>query len=232
LIAQQETNDTISHVLMLDADEFIQDTLFTEQPQSFLNDTDIFVVEEDSLIISGEIVPVNIPDDSSEKFHSPHRASMFASVIPGLGQFYNKKYWKIPILLGGIGGVAYAVSFNSERYSYYRNAYRDFIIRDPANKSYLDIIEGTFITEEQIYNDYQQWFRDYLNNSKRRFKRFRDISYASVAAVYLISIIDATIDAHFYYFDISDDLSLKIVPTCFYIAGNQSGIGLNMKIIF
>jgi hypothetical protein len=231
LAAQHELNDTIPHRLKTDSEIITRDTLVAV-PQYFSNDTVYHVSQEDSLIISGEIVPAIFPD-TSEKIQSPHRASMYASVIPGLGQFYNKKYWKIPILFGGIGGVAYALSFNSERYGYYRNAYRDFIIRDPANKSYLEIIKGTIITEESIYNENQQWFRDYLNSSKKRFKRYRDISYASVVAVYLISIIDATIDAHFYYFNISDDLSFKIEPAYLYIDGYQTGtIGFNMKFIF
>ena len=198
------------------------------------NDSAYHVFHIDStatIVLSEEIIIVVLPE-SGEKYQSPHRASMYAAVIPGLGQVYNKKYWKLPILFDGIGGVAYAISFNSERYSYYRNAYRDFIIRDPANKSYLDIIQGTPITEERLYTDYQQWFRDYLNNSKRRFKRYRDISYAGMVAVYLVSLIDASVDAHFYYFDISDDLSFKIEPA-FQLEGYHGGvIGFNMKFNF
>ena len=223
-------NDSISTIYSLPTFEddstsnvYIPKTIFTTEENS----------DNDSIpFISGEIVHITIPDPS-EKFQSPHRASMYASIIPGLGQFYNKKYWKIPILFGGIGGVAYAISFNSERYNYYRGAYRDFIIRDPANKSYLEIIQGTPITEERIYGDAQQWFRDYLNNSKNRFKRYRDISYAGMVFVYMISIIDASIDAHFYYFDMSDDLSFMIEPAYFHLNGDIGGaFGINLKLTF
>ncbi|MCL2073840.1 MAG: DUF5683 domain-containing protein [Marinilabiliaceae bacterium] len=236
----------------LPAQIFPSDTLFANDSISTFYDT--YPTEEDSIssvyvpkviftpdddfhndsinIISGEIVVVTLPD-TDEKLHSPHRASMFSAIIPGVGQIYNKKYWKIPILFGGIGGVAYAISFNSERYSYYRGAYRDFIIRDPANKSYLEIIEGTVITEERIYGDAQQWFRDYLNNSKNRFKRYRDISYAGMVFVYVINIIDASIDAHFYYFDVSDDLSFTIEPAYFHFNGDIGGaFGLSLKLNF
>ena len=216
----------------LSANIFSNDTI----PHSLSGDSTVFVpyyLDNDTIhIIAGEIVQVIIPE-KEEKYHSPHRASMYSAIIPGAGQFYNKKYWKIPILYGGIGGVAYAISFNSERYNYYRGAYRDFIIRDPANKSYLEIIQGTVMTEERIYGDAQQWFRDYLNNSKNRFKRYRDISYAVMVFVYLINIIDASIDAHFYYFDMSDDLSFVIEPTYFHFNTDLGGaFGLSFRFTF
>ena len=216
MVAQDFSNDSISNIYV---------------PEPYIYIEEEYETRDTIVVVSGRIV--DVPEQTSEKFHSPHRASMYAAVIPGLGQIYNKQYWKIPILFGGIGGVAYALSFNSERYSYYRNAYRDFIIRDPANKSYLEIIEGTYITEELIYSTYEQWFRDYLNNSRKRFRRYRDMSYAGVVAVYLISIIDASIDAHFYYFDISDDLSFLIKPTYFDLDRYSIGaFGLTMRLNF
>ena len=241
IIAQVILNDTINNFFNVDStfqtiDSIEEDSISNDSisnvyiPEPFIYPED-FEERNRVVIISGEVV--NVPQQEDEKFHSPHRASMFAAVIPGLGQIYNKQYWKIPILVGGIGGVTYALSFNSERYSYYRNAYRDFIIRDPANKSYLEILEGTFITEELITTQYEQWFRDYLNNSRKRFRRYRDMSYAGVVAVYLISIIDASIDAHFYYFDISDNLSFLIEPAYFHIDSNIGGaLGLSMKLNF
>ena len=178
-------------------------------------------------------IVVQIPQGKAdEKYHSPHRASMYAAIFPGLGQAYNKQYWKIPLVFGGFGGVAYAISFNSERYNYYRGAYRDFIIRDPANKSYLDILKGTNIDEAYIYSN-ADWFQRYLNNSKQRFKRYRDLSYAGLVAWYLITIIDASIDAHFYYFDVSDDLSFQIDPTYMHINNDIGGaVGLQLRITF
>ena len=178
-------------------------------------------------------VVVQIPQGKAdEKYHSPHRASMYAAIFPGLGQAYNKQYWKIPIVFGGFGVAAYAISFNSERYNYYRGAYRDFIIRDPANKSYLDILKGTNIDETYIYNN-ADWFQRYLNNSKQRFKKYRDLSYAGLVAWYLLTIIDASIDAHFYYFDVSDDLSFQIDPTYMHINSDIGGtVGLQLRITF
>jgi len=235
IIAQTILNDTVNHVFSVDS-TYLTNNVIVEDSISNIYIPEPFIYSEDDdnevvYVVSGEIVTVTEP--TSEKFHSPHRASMYAAVIPGLGQIYNRQYWKLPILFGGIGGVVYAFSFNSERYGYYRNAYRDFIIRDPANKSYLEILEGTNITEEMIYTQYEQWFRDYLNNSRKRFRRYRDISYAGIVAVYLISIIDASIDAHFYYFDISDNLSFLIEPAYFHFDSNIGiALGLSMKLNF
>ena len=221
---------------LLSAQTVIGDTIFLDLPHDtvsirHISDTTIVVVSDSIAQISGEVITIP-PIKSDEKFHSPHRASMYAAIFPGLGQFYNKKYWKIPIVFGGFGGAAYAISFNSERYNYYRGAYRDFIIRDPANKSYLDILKGTNIDEAYIYSN-ADWFQRYLNNSKQRFKRYRDLSYAGLVAWYLITIIDASIDAHFYYFDVSDDLSFQIDPTYIHINSDIGGaVGLKLRITF
>lgn len=161
---------------------------------------------EEVSIKSSEII------QSSYSKHSPHKATIYAAVIPGLGQAYNKKYWKLPILYAGIGGVIYAIQFNSENYDKYRSAYRDFLIQDPKNMSYLKVIENTNITAEDVHGPYADWFRRTLDNRRKYYRRYRDISYAGLVAVYLIQIIDATVDAHFKNFDISDDLSVNLEP--------------------
>jgi hypothetical protein len=197
-------------------------------------DTDHVIINEsnDSIPrIEGEIVEMSSPE---EEFHSPHRASMFAAVIPGLGQMYNKKYWKVPLLFAGIGGVVYGLTFNSERYTYYRNAYRDFVVQDPSNKSYLEILVNSGISNPEAYlAGKEEWFLRYLDNSKKRFKRYRELSYAGIFALYLVSVIDASIDAHFYYFDISDDLSLQVTPAYMHLNSNMGGaMGLQMVFTF
>ena len=78
-----------------------------------------------------------------EKPHSPHKATFYSAILPGLGQAYNKKYFKIPIIYAGAGALAYAIHFNSKLYRKYRSAYRDWIIQDPHNKSYLELIPPT-----------------------------------------------------------------------------------------
>jgi hypothetical protein len=166
-----------------------------------------------------------------DKAHSPHKATFYSAILPGLGQAYNKKYWKIPILYAGIGAMGYAIHFNSTYYQKYKNAYRDFLIGDPGNKSYLEVIPAT-LTEEDIEGQYSDWFETALENKKTYFKRYRDLSYIGMVGIYLLNLVDATVDAHFYNFDVSDDLSMQIRPVMMNsspVFGNQLGLKLSLR---
>jgi hypothetical protein len=166
-----------------------------------------------------------------EKIHSPHKATFYSAILPGLGQAYNKKYWKIPLLYAGIGALGYAIHFNSTNYTKYKNAYRDFIIRDPGNKSYEKVIPVN-LTIEQVEGPYAEWFEQALDNKRQYYKRYRDLCYIGMAAIYVLNLIDATVDAHFYNFDVSDDLSMKIRPVIMDqhpFFGNTLGIQLSLN---
>ncbi|WP_430810620.1 MULTISPECIES: DUF5683 domain-containing protein [unclassified Carboxylicivirga] len=189
----------------------------------------------DAMITQGDTVVQQVPQVGApviEKKHSPHKASFYAAILPGLGQAYNKKYWKIPILYAGIGGVAYAIHFNSKYYKKYKAAYRDFIIRDPGNKSYLEFIP-TGLEEKDIYGEYEQWFEEALNSKKQYYRRYRDLSYIGMVGIYVIQIVDAAVDAHFYNFDVSDDLTMQVKPSMMAPApGDFAGLGLQLKFKF
>ena len=166
-----------------------------------------------------------------KKIHSPHKATFYSAILPGLGQAYNKKYWKIPILYAGIGALGYAIHFNSTNYNKYKNAYRDFLIRDPGNKSYEQVVPVN-LTLEEVEGQYAEWFQQALKNKKEYYKRYRDLSYIGMAAVYLLNMVDASVDAHFYNFDVSDDLSMKIQPAVLDrdpLTGNKIGIQLSLN---
>ncbi len=164
--------------------------------------------------------------------HSPHKASVYAAVFPGAGQIYNKKYWKVPILYAGIGGLVYAIHFNTTYYNKYRSAYRDFLIRDPGNTSYVEFIPPGLGIED-VHGARSEWFQRALQNKRRFYKRYRDMSYIGMAALYLASIIDASVDAHFYDFDISDDLSLRVEPSVLSpVTDKGSAFGLQMRFQF
>ena len=168
-----------------------------------------------------------------ENKHSPHKASIYSAVLPGMGQIYNKKYWKVPILYGGIGGFAYAIHFNSKYYNRYRSAYRDFLIRDPGNTSYEWVIRRSTLTLDDVHGPYADWFQRALDNKRRYYKRYRDLSYIGMSALYILNIIDATIDAHFFDFDISDDLSFRLEPTVLQPFPDSGGmLGLQLKFQF
>lgn len=186
--------------------------------------------QNDSIVVLPVEAPVEAYD-FSQKVHSPHKASFYAAILPGLGQIYNKKYWKVPLIYGGIAGVGYGIHFNSKYYKDYRRAYRDFIVRDPNNTSYLQFVPPG-ISIDDIHGKHSAWFQNALKNKKNYYKRYRELSYIGLGLIYVAQIIDATVDAHFFNFDISDDLSLNIQPALIAPQAEQSAVGLQFNFNF
>lgn len=136
------------------------------------------------------------------------RAMWLALVLPGAGQVYNRKYWKLPIIYGGIAGCIYAMTWNNQMYKDYSQAYLDIMDDDPNTQSYNNFLHlGTKIDETNIAR-YQEIFR----KRKNRYRRWRDLSVFATIAVYALSVIDAYVDASLSEFDISEDLSLRVAP--------------------
>lgn len=137
------------------------------------------------------------------------RALWLAIVLPGAGQIYNRKYWKLPIVYGGFVGCAYAMRWNNMMFHDYSQAYMDIMDNDPQTQSYNQFLHlGTTITNANI-SRYQTIFK----KRKDRYRRWRDLSFFCMVGVYAISVIDAYVDASLSEFDISPDLSLKVEPT-------------------
>lgn len=152
---------------------------------------------------------------NGEKIHSPHKATLYSAVLPGLGQAYNKKYWKIPLVYAALGGFTYGLVFNQKHYTMYKNAYRDFVYRDPANKSYVTIWEdklSDYCTLEELETIRADWFKKTLEGKKSSYRHDRDMTIIALVGVYVLNMIDASVDAHFFNYDVSDDLTLKILP--------------------
>lgn len=167
---------------------------------------------------------------------SAQRALWLALVLPGAGQIYNRKYWKLPIIYGGFVGCAYAMRWNNMMYRDYSQAYLDIMDDDPTTESYNQFLHlGSQITEANK-SRWQEVFR----KRKDRYRRWRDMSFFVMIAVYGISIIDAYVDASLSEFDISPDLSIRVTPAV--IGGSSdmamtnrltnAGIGLNCSIHF
>jgi hypothetical protein len=129
--------------------------------------------------------------------HSPHRAAVMSALLPGAGQAYNKKYWKIPVIYAGFAGLAYAISFNQKEYRSYRNAYDQRLDADPYT---IDPYVGTYSDAD-------------LGTLKDFYRRNRDLSIIGTGVLYLLNIIDASVDAHLYDFNVNDDLSIRLSPT-------------------
>ncbi len=139
----------------------------------------------------------------------PKRAMWLALVIPGAGQIYNHKYWKLPIVYGGFVGCAYAMRWNNMMYSDYSQAYMDLTDNDPQTNSYNQFMHlGMQITESN-----QARYEKLFKARKDRFRRWRDMSFFVLVGVYALSVVDAYVDASLSEFDISDDLSLRVEPT-------------------
>ena len=145
-------------------------------------------------------------------FHSPKKATIMSAVIPGLGQAYNKKYWKIPVLYSGFGVMYYIVNYNQTRYTKYRNAYIESI-NSPADYPFMD-----------------KYTPDNLRTLSDAYHRDRDLSVIITSFVYILNIIDANVDAHLFKFDVSDNLSLSAQPSLYLSQNNTTFAGVSIKL--
>ena len=174
-------------------------------------DTMSVLTHEDSLTLkdlSGKKHKVKQKRDWSTWTPDPKRAMWLAIVLPGAGQIYNRKYWKLPIVYGGFLGCIYAMRWNNQMYQDYAKAYQDISDNDPNTQSYNEFLHlGVTITEAN-----KSRYTSIFKSRKDTYRRYRDLSFFCMLGVYALSIIDAYVDASLSKFDISDDLSLRISP--------------------
>ena len=136
------------------------------------------------------------------------RALWLALVLPGGGQIYNRKYWKLPIIYGGFMGCIYAMNWNNMMYRDYSQAYLDIMDSDPNTCSYNKFLHlGNQITPEN-----EERYKQIFKKRKDRYRRWRDMSFFCLIGVYALSVIDAYVDAELSEFDISKDLTLRVEP--------------------
>lgn len=157
-------------------------------------------------------------------------ATWLALVIPGGGQIYNRKYWKLPIVYGGFVGCMYAYNWNGQMYKDYRQAYLDIMDSDPNTDSYKDFFRPGFNFEAN-----KEYLKSVFKKRKDRYRRWRDLSIFATIGVYALSVIDAYVDAQLANFDISDDINLSIEPQVIPGKDNlreNSYYGLNCHITF
>jgi hypothetical protein len=164
---------------------------------------------------------------------NPKRALWLALVIPGGGQIYNRKYWKLPLVYGGFIGCIYAMSWNNSMYKDYSQAYLDLMDDDPGTQSYNQFLHlGMQITPANA-----ERYKDIFKKRKDKYRRWRDLSFFVMVGVYALSVIDAYVDAELSVFDISKDLSLRVEPTILnnHTSGNpidNSSVGLQCSLNF
>ncbi len=174
----------------------VADTLRAAQP-----------VSVDSLKLM-PVKPVKPRRDWTTWKPNPKRAMWMAIVFPGGGQIYNRKYWKLPIIYGGFVGCAYAWSWNNQMYTDYKQAYLDIMDDDDSTHSYDQFLHLGASINDSNKERYEKLF----SQRKDRFRRYRDLSFFCILAVYGLSIVDAYVDASLSEFDISDDLTMRVEP--------------------
>ena len=163
-----------------------------------------------SVVVDTTILQKEMVDKWSTWRPDPKRALWLALVIPGGGQIYNRKYWKLPIVYGGFIGCLYAMNWNNTMYKDYSQALIDLVDNDPNTQSYNQFLRlGMQITTASDVKRYEDIFR----KRKDKYRRWRDLSFFVMVGVYALSVIDAYVDAELSVFDISDDLSLRVEPT-------------------
>jgi hypothetical protein len=148
------------------------------------------------------------PADSVEtapvRVHLPRKATIYSAVLPGLGQIYNKKWWKVPFIYGGFAAIGYYINDNHQNYKMNMQAYLDFDDGDPMTNSYQAFYDDP-IDESNPPSNWQTTFKSRITY----YSRQRDLFVIGAVGFYLINILDANVNAHFIDFDVSEDLSFK-----------------------
>lgn len=162
------------------------------------------------------------------------RAVWLGAIFPGMGQIYNRSYWKLPIVYGGFMGCVYAITWNNSLYNEYKQAYRDILTdvelsSDPMRSYNAVLPEGYTIDRMGGRSTYTST----LQNKQNTYRRYRDISIVATFAVYALSLIDAYVDAQLFDFDISPDLTLNVEPQIYFdLQQQQRSAELKLAITF
>jgi hypothetical protein len=202
---------------------------------------DSVIIQENDKPLSSNLVKNTLPQDSGSVLNAlqtqtkdklvasykpdPKKAVWYSALCPGLGQLYNRRYWKLPIIGAGVVGVIYSIRWNTKYYNAYTNAYRDIADDDPKTDSYMDLFpKGTVISNTS-------YLTTVLSNRQQKYRRWRDLSYVGAVGLYVVSLLDAFVDAQLYDFDISPDLSLTPVAGS-HEFGGADAVGLSLAFRF
>ncbi len=202
------------------------DTITVETPDSL---TQAVLIAADSaiVVVDSTLAPELVV--STKAFKPNSTRAILYSIIPGMGQIYNRQYWKLPLVYGGFMGFLYAVTWNNKNYQDYWNgyktmledatAYNELVQNTPEgvevdytfNEAWINIITGVTQenAKEHVNNTGQQ---QTLKSRKDSFRRYRDLSIILTVGFYFITMVDAYIDAELFDFDISPDLSMRVEP--------------------
>lgn len=191
------------------------------------------MVSDSTSMMSANTHRMKVKHDWGTWRPNPQRALWLAMVIPGAGQIYNRKFWKLPIIYGGFIGCIYALTWNNQMYKDYSQAYLDIMDKDPATQSYNKFLH----LGKKITSDNEDYYKEVFRKRKDKYRRWRDLSFFAMLGVYAVSVIDAYVDAELSVFDISKDLSLEVEPAVIPNHGGGSwleaqSLGVSCKLNF
>ncbi|WP_101689246.1 DUF5683 domain-containing protein [Dysgonomonas massiliensis] len=180
------------------------------------------------LEIKEEINPYNLIKPEFKP--NPTKAVIYSAIFPGLGQAYNRKYWKLPIVYGGFLGVVYAFTWNGRYYSDYADAFSDLALG--KGDSWKDFLPNAS-NDIQFNPQERQRYQDLLKRKRDFYRRYRDLSIIVGAGLYVLCMIDAYVDAQLFDFDMSEDLSMTVAPMV-WTPNSISGttVGVQFRIVF
>jgi hypothetical protein len=215
---------------------FDTDTTIVATPDSLTQA--VLSVADSSVILVREVPKAAFKPNPSK--------AILLGLIPGMGQIYNRKYWKLPLVYGGFMGFMYAITWNNKNYQDYWNGYKGIVHDAEAYRIALDAAEGGEV-DFTFNKDWTEFYpgtdpqsivfdvgrQNLLKSRKDYFRRYRDLSIILAVGFYAITLIDAYVDAQLFDFDISPDLSMRIDPVFSPQTPYSSrSIGLNCSITF
>lgn len=177
-------------------------------------DSDTLKVNQEKIVVAKD----SIRNPRNYDPLAPARAAFYSAVLPGLGQAYNQRYWKIPVIYGGMGAGVYFYLRNDKDYNRFRDAYKRRLAGFTDDEFFGDK-ETPLVSQERLID------------AQKSAQRNKDISVVVTVLFYLLNVVDANVDAHLQQFNVSDDLSLKpTVNTDFLNPQANYGMSLTYRL--
>ncbi|MCF6360577.1 MAG: DUF5683 domain-containing protein [Cyclobacteriaceae bacterium] len=175
------------------------------------------IYQQDSIIGFRALTEPEVVEnfDMISEGHDPNKAAWYSAAVPGLGQTYNRKYWKIPLVWGGIAGFAYLIDWNNDQYQFFRkNLLYETNGNQPGFENETNLDSST------------------LKSGRDQYRRSRDMMVIFGVLFYMLQIADAHVDAHLIEFDVNQDLSVQINPSMQFAPNNSFSTGLTFSLNF
>lgn len=226
-VFKQQPNDTLPVITVDSLIQISTDTIVSPFVVDTVKTDSVKMVQ--SLVVISDTTQLPMTLESKAFKPNPTKALIYSAIFPGLGQAYNRKYWKLPIVYGGFIGFSYAISWNGRYYTDYSNGYKDIMDDDPETDSWKNFLP--YGQDPETVD--KAWLTNVMKRRKDFYRRYRDLSIIGTVAMYALCMLDAYVDAQLFDFDISSDLSLRvepaIIPKTNYLA---SSVGFQCSISF